>query len=690
MSQTRLTSANISWNDAGTPVSHQFDDVYFSNDNGLEETRYVFLNQNQIPERWLTHTNRRFVIAETGFGTGLNFLAAWQAFDQFREANPTATLNQLHFVTFEKFPIALSDLKKAHAQWPELASWAEQLQSQYPHLISGCHRLIFAGGAITLDLWFGDIHQTLPEVVSGEHGIVDAWFLDGFAPSKNPEMWTEALFQGLARLSKNQGTLATFTAAGFVRRGLIEAGFEMHKVKGFGHKREMIAGARRPRAQSEATPYASPSAHQKDPQQSIAIIGGGIAAACIAHQLLQRGDRVTIYCEDKQAGLGASGNRQGALYPLLNGQHDELSQIYAQAFGFARRQYDQLAQHLDFAHDWCGVLHLGFDEKQQQKNEQIAAGPFSSELITPLSAEQSNQTAGLALDQPGLFYPQGGWLCPQQLCQALFAAIDAHAFGEICYQTHVETIASHPNGWQLKGQYGHDQTLDVRHELVILANGYQVTQFAQTQAMPLYPVRGQVTHAPSNAQIAPLRTVLCADGYFTPQDPKHHTHCLGASYGRNQTDLAIRSNEQQENKAKLCASLPHCTALNAIDSDHLDARVGVRCASRDHLPALGIVANYQQNIDDYQAASDMQDGQKIHLEQVPLAYYDNLFVLGGLGARGLCSAPLLAESLASQIHGEPIPLSASQLKALHPARFWLRRLQKGKALPQTADAQKLK
>ncbi len=181
---TSITHAQLDWNESGTPVSDQFDDVYFSNVNGLEETRYVFLKQNRLPERWHDFEQPRFVIAETGFGTGLNFLAVWQWFEQFRQQNPNAALQELHFISFEKYPLSQQDLVKAHESWPELAAYAKQLQAHYPIAVPECHRIVLADGAITLDLWFGDIKDCLPSVPTPSQGVVDCWFLDGFAPSK--------------------------------------------------------------------------------------------------------------------------------------------------------------------------------------------------------------------------------------------------------------------------------------------------------------------------------------------------------------------------------------------------------------------------------------------------------------------------------------------------------------------------
>lgn len=243
MNPPNLKNALLSWNENGTPVSREFDDVYFSNENGLEETRYVFLAGNQLPERFIHHQEKRFIVAETGFGTGLNFLTLWQAFRLFRQQNPTAQLTTLRFISFEKFPLQQQDLILAHQHWPELSELSEQLDHAWPKALqTGCQQFSFDNGQIELELWFGDVHHSLPQLKASYQNTIDCWFLDGFAPSKNPDMWQDSLFQQMFELTKPSGSFATFTAAGFVRRGLQSAGFQVTKHKGFGHKRDMLIG----------------------------------------------------------------------------------------------------------------------------------------------------------------------------------------------------------------------------------------------------------------------------------------------------------------------------------------------------------------------------------------------------------------------------------------------------------------
>lgn len=671
MTTPSIQHAALSWNAQGTPVSQQFDDVYFSNQDGMAETRYVFLQGNQIPERFIHHDAAVFTVAETGFGTGLNFLTLWQAFDHFHQQQPDARLQRLHFISFEKFPLCQRDLAAAHAQWPMLSAEAEEFRQQWPQPLPGCHRLILARGRITLDIWFGDVNALLPTLDPSLNRRIDAWFLDGFAPAKNPDMWSDTLFEAMVRLCRPGGTFATFTAAGFVRRGLQQAGFEVRKSKGFGQKREMLCGTVRPGvdAAHPAPWYAREPASQP---QDIAVIGGGIAAVLTALALLRRGARVTLYCRDDNVGQGASGNRQGALYPLLNDRHDALSGFFATAFDFARRYYDALsAQGVVFEHDWCGVSQLAFDDKSARKIAQILAGNWPSSLVYPADSAQLSAHCGIELQSAGVVYPAGGWLCPAELCASALAlacqqGLQAHL------STPIVTLDASDDGWLLTQGNG----TVTRHATVVLANGHQITRWAQTRQLPTYAVRGQVSHVPETAALSPLRQVLCYDGYLTPASPRHHTHCLGASYHRGDTATDYRDTDQQQNRQRLIDCLPDSQWTAGIDISAQQARCGVRCAIRDHLPLIGQAPDYAQTEASYQ---DLPAQRDAGVEVANAPAWPNLYLIGALGSRGLCSAPLAAEILASQIFSEPLPLDASTLAALHPHRFWVRKWLKGKA-----------
>ena len=211
--------AGVEWADGQVPVSVQFDDPYFSLQDGVAETGHVFLAGNDLPARLAPG----FHIAELGFGTGLNMLCAWAAWEQSGQTTP------LRFTSFEAYPMAVADMAKALAAFPDLAPWRDRfLRVWTGH--GGCDF-----DTLQLQVITGDARDTLP----GWQGRADAWFLDGFSPAKNPELWGEDLMAEVAKHTVPYGTSATYTAAGFVRRGLEGAGFTVTRVPGFGRKRHM-------------------------------------------------------------------------------------------------------------------------------------------------------------------------------------------------------------------------------------------------------------------------------------------------------------------------------------------------------------------------------------------------------------------------------------------------------------------
>ena len=252
--QHQIEFAEIKWQ-AGQPFSARFNDVYFSSDNGLAESHYVFLDQNQLANRFKSCLKEQFTIAETGFGTGLNFLSTWKLWNSHAPSRAT-----LHFISCEKFPISPQDLILAHQQWPELTDYSEELIKRYQLINNETKSITLIIGNVKLSLLFDDASTALSQqsaidinarAINSSNIKVDAWFLDGFAPSKNPDMWTDQLFQQMARLSHTNTTFATFTSASAVRKGLQQAGFTVNKLPGFGKKREMLAGKFNGHAQSE-------------------------------------------------------------------------------------------------------------------------------------------------------------------------------------------------------------------------------------------------------------------------------------------------------------------------------------------------------------------------------------------------------------------------------------------------------
>ena len=345
--------AQVHFNESGTPVADHFDDVYFSNDSGIDETQHVFVAGNDLLERWQQWRNPTFVIAETGFGTGLNFLVAMRAFNEFKATNPNHPLKHLYFITTEKFPLPQQDMQRALEAFPALKAEAEALSELYPMGLEGCHRLYFERHSTTLDLWIGDVHELLPQWHAPIEGLIDAWFLDGFAPSKNPDMWTDALFSQMARLSKTGTTFGTFTAAGIVKRGLAGVGFDIKKRKGFGRKRDMLTGVFNTANDSVQHklrlpngPYYRYVNSSVTEASKVAVVGSGLAAATACLALVKRGINTTLYFDGDTLASGASGNPQGGFYPQLHSEASIASRIQAHSFLYARQAYDHIIKHV--------------------------------------------------------------------------------------------------------------------------------------------------------------------------------------------------------------------------------------------------------------------------------------------------------------------------------------------------------
>ncbi|SEA93065.1 bifunctional tRNA (5-methylaminomethyl-2-thiouridine)(34)-methyltransferase MnmD/FAD-dependent 5-carboxymethylaminomethyl-2-thiouridine(34) oxidoreductase MnmC [Alkalimonas amylolytica] len=612
--------AKIHFNEQGTPVADHFDDVYFSNDGGLAETDYVFLKHNGLPERWPHHPAAFFHIAETGFGTGSNFLLVWLRFRQYRQQHPTARCQRLYFTSFEKFPLSRADLVQALAAVTELEPLAQELLAQYPAATPGCHRLVFDQGAVILDLWLGDVLNSLPD--RDPSVTVDAWFLDGFAPGKNPDMWQSSLFEQLARHSQAGTTVATFTAAGMVKRGLLEAGFEVKKVKGFGRKREMLTATctqvntRRPAKQTA---------------KEVTIVGGGIAAICLSLALLSKGAKVRLLCADTSLGQGASKNRQGALYPNLHAELTDVSLIQASCFGFARRFFSLSQQHFEFPMDWCGVLHQACTSQLQKRLNKLT-DCWPGDLVQSLTASNASNIAGLELPYAAIWYPSAGWLSPQQFCLAAASYLAEQPDMTIHYQWPVKQLEAMPDGWRLHGCTR--PPLDTN--TLVLALGHQTNALLNESPLPIRGIRGQVSYVQAES-LQPLKTVLCHKGYITPA--WQGLQAIGATFDRNRSDDELLSADDDANLALVQDSLQHPSWMTSVTV--IESRAGVRATVPDHLPLYG---NWPMT------------GAQCQ-------------ILSGFGARGLLFAPLLAEALAASLMQEPSPLPLSWQKQLKACRY---------------------
>ncbi|WBQ10163.1 FAD-dependent 5-carboxymethylaminomethyl-2-thiouridine(34) oxidoreductase MnmC [Hyphomonadaceae bacterium ML37] len=614
--------ARLDW--PSGPLARDHGDMYFQPEDGLAEARAVFVAGAGYPERFHGGVN---VVGELGFGTGLNCLALW---DSFRRHAPDGA--RLHIVSVEGFPLTRADAGRALALFPELASLAEALLDAWPSPHCGPHRRVFDNGRVCLTIH----HDAVAHALDQMDFAADAWFLDGFAPAKNPDMWGEAVLARIARLCAPGARVATFTVAGAVRRGLAASGFDVAKRPGFGRKRERLEAVY---AGPPRTPLARPFAPAGQIDGPVAIIGGGIAAASLADAFARRGRQVTVFA-DGAWGAGASGAPLGLLTPRLEAADRPHNRALLAAFDFAAQRYRQAG-----AFDGAGVLRLGGAERLQRLADAL------DDDFTWLEPSDTGLSTGW--DAPGLFMARAGIFEPSRLLAALGGAAELR-------DARVAALEPGPDSVRLIGPDG--GTLG-EFAAVILAGGAAGRHLMAGQ-LPLEATAGQVAvfasaFAPASAAAWGGYAAAMQDGLMLGA-----THDKGDDPGEAaRAEAALRA-LAQEGPAGLAQ------ALGAVR----DQWGGVRAAAADRLPAVGPLPD-----EAFSAlwAPHAQGRAGVVPPQPGAGLSPRVFTLTGLGARGFAHGPLLAEAMVSQICGEPSPLERAALEALHPARLTWRALKRG-------------
>lgn len=672
----KISHAQVSFNEYGTPISTEFDDVYFSNKQGEEESHYVFIQGNKLLERWQTHQNHTFVIGETGFGSGLNFFITANLFEQFKQKNPDHPLKFLHFVSTEKFPLKKQDAINIYKSWFRHSEYYELYLNNYPLDVSGIHRLHFKS-SITLDLHYGDAAESLRAIKSVDGGNIDAWYLDGFSPAKNKQMWSQELFEAIASLSKPNSTLATFTAAGFVKRGLQEAGFNISKRAGFGRKRDMLIGQlgeQKNRSVNQAPYFYRQSADTQDfwstqgyQAKHVTIIGSGIAGAITALKLVQKGIHVNLVWLGKAPADKASGAPIGGFYPQLNAQYNNASKIHLASFEYARHFYEILNQQYKFDHSWCGALQVGFNKKATERIEKLSTNKlWPKTLAYKVDSEQASQIANVDLPYSCLFIPLAGWISPVSLIHSCLTIANETGRLNLHNESQLTEFDATANGQSLK-IYSKGLTQIIESDILVIAAGTGSQKFLHN-VIPLNYTRGQIELLHTNAKLQELNTLLCHKGYFTPQNNGYHA--IGSTYVKQDSDTQTRCIETSENFDLQLNSLSKSSWItNILRTKDNRARAALRCSTADHLPVVGNLPKFTQ----------IQELENLY-KALPLNKYPkgsnvkNVFCLTGLGSRGLTTAPLMAEILVSQILNQPQALPNELLDALNPNRFLVKGL----------------
>ena len=528
-----IVPATLSFQD-GTPYSEAFGDVYHNAAGGIGEKRQVFLAGNGLPARWAGR--ERFTILETGFGLGLNFLLTLQAWRR-----DPARPRRLHFGSIEKHPFSLQDLRTLHARYPELRDEAAELHACWPLLVPGVHRLNF--GSAVLTLCFGDIRSLRDLRLAA-----DAIYLDGFAPAKNPDMWSPQVLRSVSRLAAPGATVATWSVAGPVRHALEETGFAVEKRPGFGGKREMLV-ARNTRAGSEI-------GYEKS--KHAAVVGAGLAGAAICERLCARGWEVDLYERHADPAQEASGNHAGAFHPIVTSDDSVFARLTRAAFLLSLSSWRNLSA---IRWDPCGALQLARDEKEDAaQRKAIAALALPPDYAQYVTREEASAHAGVAVSAAGLWFPQAGWIDPRSLVAAqLESCTNLRTF----FGRSVEALPDAP--------------------VVILANSADAPRLHPVPHLRLRKVRGQLTYVPEAAIDAP-HVVVLRGGMVLP--PVEGVCVVGASYDIDDENSAPRAESDAGNLERLARIIP----LPSIP-DRVQNRVAFRAVAPDRLPVAGKIAD---------------------------------------------------------------------------------------------------
>lgn len=678
-----IQTAKLHWqlddNGVTVPLSSDFGDVYFSKTDGLAESRHVFIDGNNLATRLANLKNfERFVIGEIGFGTGLNILAIWQLWQQIRPDN----YSHLHIITTEKFPLRKTDLEQALSVWTELAGLSQQLIDNYPPPLAGCHRLNWFDERLTIDLWLGDATSSLSQVTG--QGKVDAWLLDGFAPSCNHELWSESLFAQIARLSKTHTTLATFSVASAVKQGLKCHGFTLAKRKGFGKKREMLTASFQPKLTSasfrevyfrynkkikpffvtlpftdtfesrrrqrrkanKAKGFELPNFSVITKPLSVAVIGAGVAGLSSAYALAARGHKVTIFDKDEPL-AGASGNIRGFLAPKLTSLKRLETNLHAIGYLASCRFYPYLTAQTGIEIlQTTGCLDL-LSHNRLQLDE---VEDFPIEFVRLLTAEQAKAKVGYEVGQV-VFLPNAGLITTANFAQAVLC------HPNISFQTEELTYFQ-----QAYFQQDCDQVLltFTEHQQffdhVILCMALDTCDFLPTIKRFKHS-RGQVTwfavddHDKAQLPKLPLKY----GSYYASFNENSKRHVmLGASFVRDTLDTTPAVADHQMNVADLADAVPDLvnnTDIFTVEKNipHWQGRASIRSQTVDYLPLVGQV---------WQAGYESKS---------------RVWTFSALGSKGYAYAPICSELLAGLMCGEVLPLPENMVKNLSPNRKVIRR-----------------
>ncbi len=657
-SSTGLQPARLDFNADGVPCAPDYGDVYHATAGAFEQARQVFLAGSGLPQRWASRP--RFVILETGFGLGNNFLATWDAWRQ----DPNRC-ERLIFVSIEKHPLTPEDAARAHAgsRLPELAA---QLVQAWPHATPDIHLLDFEDGRVQLMLALGDV----VDMLSSLQVQADALYLDGFSPALNADMWSAEVFRRLPPLLAPGATAATWSVARAVRDGLSAIGFDVQRAPGFGGKRDRLSATYAPRFQPPL-PRAwanRPNASNQEQRHAL-VIGAGLAGCAAVHALALQGWRATLIDRNPDPAQGTSSNAGGLFHATFNAPDSLHARWFRAAADLTQRLAAPAVREGRVAGQVQGFTRLDPRVATDKAESQLTQVGLPRAVVDWNSAPTLHEALGVPVTSGGWRFGQGGWLSPADHCRALLAAADAlipHTWIGGCP---VDRIKHRDGRWLALDNQG--KTL-AEAPALILANALDAARLLLTldtedrscteSALAMTAVRGQTTVLPPDwPGLCVPRGPLSGQGYAL-RLPDGRV-LIGATTQHHDDDPAVRESDHRHNltRAAQLGVVPEAARQAALPPE-LGGRTGWRATTPDRLPWAGPLVDAPA-LQQLRTAGRDRLHRAAHLPRIP-----GLYALCGLGSRGITSAALAARVLVAHLSGAPCPVPEALRDALDPAR----------------------
>ena len=512
----------------------------------IDECEHVFIDGNNLKNRFRDLSpNSNFSIGEIGFGIGLNFLITCKAWLKYTEHNQV-----LEFYSFDKYIFALEDFNEFISSSSELKEYSEQLIKYYPKNIKGIQKISLFDGRISLNLIIGDISDTQEYIKSMTY--IDAWFLDGFSPSKNPDLWSKELINSIGNTSYESSTISTYTSSGLVKRNLIDSGFAVRRTKGFAGKRHMLKG-------DALSKVSSKLGYSK----KVAVIGSGITGCILSYLLAQKGIEVDLYEQSDSICAGASSHELLVTYPRLSAHDSAYGRFNLLSYVYATNFYENLK-----TQSWkkTGVLILNHDEDTARRQKALLERRSDGKIYRHLNYAEASELSGIEVKYDGLHFKDAGYVLPNELCGFLTGSEKINVFTN----SKIENLSGD----------GMKTTFTIRDEHfeyddVCLCTGSDSSELMNIDGFSTK--RGQVSHLESIGKISRINLPICAKGYISPE--VSNLHIVGSSYSDHKhTDLT--QEEHLSNLKKLQTILDEDVKVKS-------GKVGLRAISKDHMPMVG-------------------------------------------------------------------------------------------------------